>query len=125
MKITNAILRQPHKFILTLLLTIVTLPLLVLFYIFRSAWEDSWQVGMWLRPPAICEHNIDRNRESCDDCNTRDEHEFMAQFNHPEDHVHYKCEGCEEVICAKEEHADLAEGDACPVCHIATVRLIS
>lgn len=121
----SPILTQPHKFILTLLLAIVSFPLLVLFYIIRSAWDDSWRVGMWLRPPAICEHGIDRNRAPCDDCNTRDEHEFMAQFNHVEDHKHYKCEGCGEVVCATGEHSDIVEGDACPACHIAIVVPVS
>lgn len=42
-----------------------------------------------------------------------------------EQHAHFICGGCERVFCSQDpRYKGMVEGDACPVCHVATVTVI-
>ena len=56
------------KLVITFILFLFQLPLMVVFYFFRSAWNDCARISLWLRAKHICEHGIDRVREHCEPC---------------------------------------------------------
>jgi len=60
--------RNPIKFALALALYVVQLPLMLVFYLVRGAWQDCGDVGRWLAPEHICEHGVNLMRNRCDPC---------------------------------------------------------
>lgn len=61
-----------------ILLYPIMLPLQFVFYLLRSAWMDSADIGRWLRRSYICEHGIDRVRLPCDVCMEAEERQVLA-----------------------------------------------
>lgn len=60
------------RFPAVILLWVIQWPLMVLFYIVRSAWYDAANIGLALRKSEICEHGVDRVRRYCETCDEMD-----------------------------------------------------
>lgn len=75
----TVIKRNPLKFFLVMVVWILQAPFVVMFYVLRSAWQDSVIIGWWLAPERKCEHGVDVVREHCEACYLRELQEEEAE----------------------------------------------
>ncbi len=69
------------KVVIVVLLHVVQFPLIFLFYMVRSAWQDAPAIGWFLRPRAMCKHGVDRNRAPCQPCRDAEEEAMIAEMD--------------------------------------------